>query len=1553
MDTGDYDTNTLLIVCWPAFSSDRPPPLLTRLSLQNNLSAIAFRVYEPVAANTASYTFQPQVVEDALRRDGHLVHVDTTRRCIWVFYLTTKDGSSLGPEERGLTAKMEVCGYSLGLSGEGSFEPSSLFRSRQLGTNSLNTPNSSSSAGSAVDPTFRNPQASAFPTAAGGAMAGAPAVDNKAASHIMLDSDRFAHVPIKEKYDFFITATLASLSSSLCHTIGAIPLDHRSILLPNQAYYLDDFIIGPKPHNSALGTFRVYLTSTGTLVISLSVSLLEGLASFAELARSNMLPSNPVVLAAPLGAFGSMMNPVDGDLYGLDSGYGQSPDTQISRLRPDPTDRLSQWKATCCKVLQMRGISPSLINGCSWFNVHFLQRKPYEHRQDAKRAPLMHPPQIAPWPSVLCFRKPRIDVGADKRSSKALAASTSDSLDPVDDARQWCQGFPEREETIAKRKKEKDEREVLAAVSRSIADADSNNNQINAASPMALRRPSNGGAITASSAMYPTPPDGIQPLGMASSVETGFAASPANQPQLNSMGGIDIVLQNNAPHVQNFGNGWESGEIKREQQAGNLLEGDNMFGDLGEDMFEGNELTDADFNFFDEQLNEQPEGVEMNLATIPEMGTAMDLSADTGQPTNSAPQTSDRVEEYKTIPQPAPPEFTKPELKHARSTLAEGSRQQANQESFNRNSTIGIKRQSSPFNRETVYKRIKASLRPPPKPRSPSTASSQRRRSIFEKVDFDPSLSLVNKKYTENGPFNYMVPAVQEMQKTRLELRNPLVTRVEKPPKEPPSNFGALLARIAHGIGGGSTGREEITSETDDSSWASDRDDSSDESDYAPSLAKSGISRRRLDDDVLSTAASFKDLENVVADTPAYGSIDLARLSHPEVPEFSIAKYFADPEPARLHVSCSDMDFITIAQILTEQIATGSLQVAPKILNRKPQEVRKTLAKAVRYSMQGLRKALPRSLADAVECSLKPFADVQDVPLIALAQPQRIQAKPMGQEMTTRNIYPITTPHIEIRRYETPFSMLPTAISFWESLGLSPAKGTKDIVSVCVFPNIDGIRDSASAFLQRIRSVYESLKLGTFDILPAVMELEDGLLAYMSTPQPAVRDEWSISPFDGPMSCLADALMSVQMTDKNYVVFFVYPDDRPSSVVETCAAFHDLYERYKRCMADNRKPITNELVLQLVPLGSIASETTVTVMSPFDYIKLCLETYDRCTLFGGPMPAPAIVLEPQVLRAIDFKLNTNPSPNLLQENSCMHVAYAQSVDERWITAAWTDYRGTRQMTTSYCLGRRDRPLTRSIIEIIQQIWETTMDHIHFARVHWRVVVTKCSPMEQQEIEFWANLQQSESYANVSLTLLTVDTNPSLQLIPPAQRIQIPSAALSSNSPASTPQASVLSPDQGGLGPPTPIGTGPSSSTNAANDNTTNNNTTDSDADSTLVDQLDMTWAVIAAHRLNNSTSLTELNHALASGYLVKRGGLKLEDVPVTMEVNVIHCEGTNIPQPHQYPRVYEILLKEMLSHFRGLGTLARARGVVDRETDVRPWHIAAAEKAVRALYLLM
>ena len=108
------------------------------------------------------------------------------------------------------------------------------------------------------------------------------------------------------------------------------------------------------------------------------------------------------------------------------------------------------------------------------------------------------------------------------------------------------------------------------------------------------------------------------------------------------------------------------------------------------------------------------------------------------------------------------------------------------------------------------------------------------------------------------------------------------------------------------------------------------------------------------------------------------------------------------------------------------------------------------------------------------------------------------------------------------------------------------------------------------------------------------------------------------------------------------------------------------------------------------------------------------------------------------------------------------------------------------------------------------------------------------------------------------------------------------------------------------------------------------------------------WGSILAHRLNNSNSLLEINPSLISGYLIKRSGTHIDDAPIVIEVNIVHSEVAGNPRTF-----HESLLREILGYYRGLGTIARLRGLVDPVRDARPWHIAAAEKAVRALYMLM
>ncbi|PQE21464.1 hypothetical protein CJF30_00008317 [Rutstroemia sp. NJR-2017a BBW] len=199
------------------------------------------------------------------------------------------------------------------------------------------------------------------------------------------------------------------------------------------------------------------------------------------------------------------------------------------------------------------------------------------------------------------------------------------------------------------------------------------------------------------------------------------------------------------------------------------------------------------------------------------------------------------------------------------------------------------------------------------------------------------------------------------------------------------------------------------------------------------------------------------------------------------------------------------------------------------------------------------------------------------------------------------------------------------------------------------------------------------------------------------------------------------------------------------------------------------------------------------------------------------------------------------------------------------------------MTASYCLGRKGEPLTLPFSHVANEIWETTLDVISSKKVHWRIVIVKSGAMDQSEIDFWTGLASTESNAQISLTLLTVQTDPSLHIIPPPLKLTPTSATTAQTviTPVSTPQASqssLFSPDTPSREQPTATAATPVEAP-----------LTEPDNNSRLVDYTDQTWGAILSHRLNNSNSLLEFNPALISGYLVKNGGTTAEDPPVILE----------------------------------------------------------------------
>ncbi|KAI1387621.1 mediator complex subunit 13 C-terminal-domain-containing protein [Hypoxylon trugodes] len=1492
MDTGEYETNALVI---------------------NNISSVNFAFYDPVSPNLASFGSNAIELETTLRRDGFLAYFDTIRRGVWLFRLSQKDklqgsqsATSIFPKSIG------SAGFTFALSEEGVFESAALVKNRTHGPNSANTPASSSSSGSAVlDPSYRNTQSATLPSGQP-----FPTISEQDIKAVSLDSKSVSSASVKDVYEHFISAALSAVSSSFCVTTSAIPLSSRTFLLPRTSQ--DDFLSVP----AVLASLRIYLTTTGNLVISFALSLAEGIINLSE-NLGHPLPSLGVtVLAAPLGMFASCHPITISETTATEGSYGQSPDTQVMRLRSERDD--GPWRNICSNFLQARNIPSSYCESQNWVGLQRMRRKPTEQNIDGKRTPVVGAPSIS-WPVNLCFCKifSRLSIGGEIEDQSA-----DRKFDALKVAKQWFLSAGERDNTLEKNKKERE-----SAIAREASLADGQAQHANGLSPLALHRSGNTGAPPGGLYLTPPEPNAQSIIGATPSMDDS-ASSPGNH--VTTAAPADMESTRNV----SYNDDWENTETKRER-IGSSFESENLFGELGPDMFGDTDITEADFNFFDEQPGDM--GLSsLDLPSLQNTDSSLDLGV--GLPTSQESHMQTGAPDIH-LPDATPsPTFTKPELKHARSSLGEEVRRHGGLET-NRSQSAALKRPASPFNPDTVFKRIRASLDNHKAVHKNSRMDFSFHSSIFDKVEFGPGLSMVNSKYEGSGRFDFSLERQAADTKSSSANEPPTTdylrrhSKNRKGLKELPAKVGQLLSRssgtqVPTSDRASPSGIDEAHSDADEISLVSDQDDSSYDSDEPLSPVKSSSVRRRLvDDDGESLATSFRELESVDVSSP-HLPLEFPQTCKSEAD--LLTKYFADPEPPFLQYSLPDDLLIMAAQILTDQFSTSTLFVnhISQPLDSRVDRHRQ-LTGLTRKSIQDIKSCLPPCLATATEYQFRPFIEIQDVPL--LGQPTRMQPRPPGADQTRpSNLFQIPSPHFELRRYESKLSVLPSAVSFWESLGLSPSPGNKDINAICIFPDYEGLGDDMLVFTDRMRSIYESLKLGSFNRLPSSSGSENGMFPFSV--------EKDSAPFSKSMAAcvskICQTLASMVVEEINFVVFFVYSPDAIWSIVECCAVFNQIFEDYKQLLANKKLASTNDLALQLIPQEFVASSNSVAMPSPFDFSRLAMEIYDRCTQFGSAATSPAITLEQPPPRMIDFKLTTNPSASLLHENTCLHIAYAQSIDGRWITAAWTDNRGSQQMTASYCLGRKGKSLSRPVADVATEIWGATRDFISTWKVHWRIIIAKCGVMEQSEIELWSTLAQGESKASISLTLIAVDTDPSLQLLPPVVKVSNNALSVFYTTPVSTPQGSMVSPEQSG-NPTTPIRENVMMS--AATPGGENNGESENEA--TLTEITDQTWGAVLSHRLNNSTSLTELNPALISGYLVKRGGTRIEDPPTVMEVNIIHNEGN--------PRAYESLLREMLTYYRGLGTLARARGMVDKETDIRPWHIAAAEKAVKALYMLM
>jgi len=83
-------------------------------------------------------------------------------------------------------------------------------------------------------------------------------------------------------------------------------------------------------------------------------------------------------------------------------------------------------------------------------------------------------------------------------------------------------------------------------------------------------------------------------------------------------------------------------------------------------------------------------------------------------------------------------------------------------------------------------------------------------------------------------------------------------------------------------------------------------------------------------------------------------------------------------------------------------------------------------------------------------------------------------------------------------KVQTLWAILPTALRFWDTLGLGPCSGTKDVQVYCIYDPTYATKSGVLHFLDTIGAAYENTKLGTHTLGPGLMRFEAGLLAWDS-----------------------------------------------------------------------------------------------------------------------------------------------------------------------------------------------------------------------------------------------------------------------------------------------------------------------------------------------------------------------------------------------------------------------------------------------------------------------
>lgn len=737
-------------------------------------------------------------------------------------------------------------------------------------------------------------------------------------------------------------------------------------------------------------------------------------------------------------------------------------DSEHSGMRPA---RLESWKTRVIDWLANLGMEVLELKEDRWIEVEIIER--VSILEMLPTTPTIESPHFRRlfWPSSLCFS--RKSKGAWEFPAKPPLEG-QEGFDPIAFSETWFTSAEGRNSQIQKRETARHTGELQREQAK-LFEQHPRHPEMTENLEM-LARTTNYVDLQAASMVYPTPPDGTQsqpPVGSAS--VDGVAVTPADAADITSSQARQAshYAQEEASLEPPSAKAPTASDLQTSEPEVTVGSGmydadgdEEMFGDISGEHLDGEGAMDEpNWDFFDDPDSEQAEAEEIKEPTQlqsehPESEHADQLK---DEPIHVDAEDSSKltIGDASAIEDASEPPKLAHDSESAHEKAVDGA---AAAVQHGHSPEHDAQTMSPPLSPDGLKKELTSNLSSIPGEsaslgeKTISGGFQQRRPSHFNPVSFARTIGSYDEKYGAQGRFWFDTTDLSPFhEKQSTDLKGAGGKKQNK-----------LIRQSSTEIGGDKPQTPFSATDSDDES--SDLSSGVD----VITLSTPKLKRKRDTFDDQSPRTPFahdiaefseSELEGALLDDTS----SLERL-YPDSRDWSLSGYFSLPENrASPLLALSQGDFIKVAQVLVDQVTQSSLCFSSDRWDE-GSSTRETVRN------MDLSKELQGVFGSCVTPTLDQFVKLQSKP--STSAPDELNSR-------DGSVMRLDPPHVRLQRGKSPLELLPSVLSFWETFGLEPVHGPKNVTAFCIVPQGPHVQEGAAAFLDRMGEVYSSCNLGS------------------------------------------------------------------------------------------------------------------------------------------------------------------------------------------------------------------------------------------------------------------------------------------------------------------------------------------------------------------------------------------------------------------------------------------------------------------------------------------